>query len=240
MPTTAVKPNEVWRNFWTRDGGLVEAVIEVEQEPRHHIDFVNDYTRIITIRMPPGDTTLAHRHTKDTIVVILMEDGIDFINDVMGCDPQQGRMEFGQVGFAPYTTQPCVHKITNLSPKHMFVVNVEILDKRPPISQSNPFAASFHTLVREQDNCRVYKLSLKPREAVAVSYPFFYVLVVLQGGHIRTFLKDVGEAIQTDQKDAFVDEDHKMGDCQFKEPCHDVRITNIGNKLFEAYICELI
>jgi hypothetical protein len=169
-----------------------------------------------------------------------MEDGIDFINDVMGCDPQKGRMEFGQVGYAPYTSQPCVHKITNLSPKQMFVVNVEVLSKKPPISQSKPFTAPFHTLVREQDNCRVYKLSLKPGETVSVSYLFFYVLVVLQSGHVRTFLKDVRGTIRTDQEDVFWDEDLKMGDCHWKEPCHDVRISNTGNTLFEAYICELI
>lgn len=231
MPeTAAANANDVWKNLWLRDGGLVEHVIEIEQEPRHHIDFLNDYVRIITIRMPPGDTTLAHRHTKDTIILILMEDGIDFINDVMGCDPEKGRMEFGQVGFAPYTSQPCVHKITNLSPKHFFVVNVEILKKRPSISQGEPLTAPFHTLVREQDNCRIYKLSLKPGETASVSYLFFYVLVVLRGGRIRTFLKE----------DIFWDEDLKMGDTHWKEPCHDVRITNTGNNLFEAHICELI
>ena len=80
MPTEAVNSGvseaEVWKqNIWKRDDGTVENVIEIEQEPRHHIGFVNDYTKIITIKMAPNDTTLAHRHTKDTIIVILMEDG---------------------------------------------------------------------------------------------------------------------------------------------------------------------
>lgn len=61
--------------LWEKDDGDAEEVIEIEREPRHHIDFTNHYTRIITIKMAPNDTTLAHRHTKDTIIVVLMEDG---------------------------------------------------------------------------------------------------------------------------------------------------------------------
>lgn len=79
MPAGVLNPSisdELWRqSAWTKDDGTVENVIEIEHEPRHHVDFVNDFTKIIAIKMPPNDTTLAHRHTKDTIVVICMEDG---------------------------------------------------------------------------------------------------------------------------------------------------------------------
>jgi hypothetical protein len=61
---------------WQREDGRIEKIVEIEEEPRHLIDFVSDYTRIITTRMPPNDTTLAHRHTKDTIIIICMEDGM--------------------------------------------------------------------------------------------------------------------------------------------------------------------
>lgn len=72
-PSKKAKCAEVWK----RDDGD-EEVIDIEQEPRHHIDFVNEFTKIITIKMTPNDTTLAHRHNKDTIVVVLMEDGTSF------------------------------------------------------------------------------------------------------------------------------------------------------------------
>lgn len=64
---------------WQMENGRIEKIVEIEDEPRHLIDFVSGYTRIITTRMPPNDTTLAHRHTRDTIIIICMENGMLFM-----------------------------------------------------------------------------------------------------------------------------------------------------------------
>ena len=138
-------------------------------------------------------------------------------------------MTFGQVGFAPYTSNPCVHKISNLSPTEMFVINVEIL-KRPPLFQPDPLVASFHALVNEQKGCRVYKLCLQPGESALVSYHFFYVRVVLKGGIVRNELHD----------GLWWNEELRMGDSEWKEPREKMRITNVGNSVYEAYLCELV
>jgi len=70
--------DEIWKSqTWANPDGTKEDIIEVEDEPRHNIDFVNSSTKIITIKFPPKDTTLAHRHEKDTIIIILMKDGED-------------------------------------------------------------------------------------------------------------------------------------------------------------------
>ena len=68
--------DEIWKSqTWANPDGTKEDIIEVEDEPRHNIDFVNKHTKIITIKFPPKDTTLAHRHEKDTIIIILMKNG---------------------------------------------------------------------------------------------------------------------------------------------------------------------
>lgn len=230
--------SEIWkRDVWTKPDGSSEAVIELEQEPRHHVSFVNDFTKIITIRMEPNDTTLAHRHQSDTIIIICMEGGVDFINDVMGCaQPQVGRMEFGQLGFAPYTQKPCVHKITNLSPAPFFVVNVEVLAARPPVTQRDPLQAEHHALVKEQSICRIYKLSLEPGQSTTVTYAFFYVRVALRGGQL------IENKLTSSSNKTVVQwtENLPMGDSQWLEPCVDRTITNKGDSLYEAYICEYI
>ena len=223
---------EIWKsNVWKKVDGSVEPVIELDDEPHHHVSFVNDYTKIITIKMEPHDTTLAHRHAKDTIIFICMENGVDFINDVMGCLPQMGHMEFGQVGFGPYTTNPCVHKITNITPTPFFVVNVEVL-RKPPITQNEVLKVDCHTLVKEQPNCRVYKLSLKPGESTDVTYGFFYVQVVLRGSEIKTMLMEDDSLSWT--------ESFKMGDSEWKEPRLKHTIKNVGKSVYEAYICEFV
>ena len=160
-----------------------------------------------------------------------MEKGVDFINDMLGCLPQLGRMEFGQVGFGPYTSKPCVHKITNITEAPFFVVNVEVLNK-PPLTQKQYLKADGHTLVKEQLNCRVYKLSLKPGESTRVTYGFFYVRVVLKGGKIKNILTEDDSISWT--------ENLKMGDSEWKEPRLDHTIKNVGKSMYEAYICELV
>ena len=140
-------------------------------------------------------------------------------------------MEFGQVGFAPYADKPCVHKITNLTEAPFFVVNVEVLNK-PPLTQSEILKADCHTLVKQQENCRIYKISLEPGQTTTpVTYGFFYVRVVLKGSLIQNTLKE---------DSVYWNESLEMGDSHWKEPCVDLSITNLGASVFEAYICELI
>ena len=79
------KTLDPWMNPEWDQSGVVEKVVDVEQEPRHDISFVNEYTKLMTIKMPPGDTTIAHRHEKDTIIFVLMEDGTIFHDDRVVC-----------------------------------------------------------------------------------------------------------------------------------------------------------
>ena len=222
--------SEIWKSqTWANLDGTKEDIIEVEEEPRHHIDFVNSHTKIITIKFPPKDVTQAHRHEKDTIIIILMKDGIDFINDVLGVGPQKGHMKFGQVGFAPFTKSPCVHKITNLSDEDMFCINVEVHDT-PPLVSDKELSLSNHSLLMTQYNCRVYSFKLDTGEREVVSYPFFYVRVIVKGGKVKIG-QNKGEGLAWE-------ETHEVGESLWKEPCENVAVTNTGDEPYEAYICE--
>ena len=107
---------------------------------------------------------------------------------------------------------------------------MEVRD-RPPLTQSQALRADYHTLVKEQDNCRIYKLSLRPGGRVTVSYAFFHVRVVLRGGDaIQNTLSD---SVQWKERLA-------MGDAEWKEPCANLTVQNLGDAVYEAYICELI
>lgn len=46
--------------------GLIAAQVPLEQEPRHHLEFANEWLRVISPQIPPGDTTLEHLHTMMT------------------------------------------------------------------------------------------------------------------------------------------------------------------------------
>mmetsp|Transcript_15072 Transcript_15072/g.43773 ORF Transcript_15072/g.43773 Transcript_15072/m.43773 type:complete len:161 (-) Transcript_15072:143-625(-) len=158
-----------------------------------------------------------------------MKDGIDFINDVLGTGPQKGHMNFGQLGFAPFTKSPCVHKITNLSDEDMFCINVEVHDT-PPLVQEAALDLPHHTLKMTQYNCRVYSLTLEPGEKVDVTYAFFYVCVIVRGGKVKV--------AHAKGKGLSWEENHKVGESLWKDPCADMQLTNMGKETYEAYICE--
>lgn len=48
-----------------------EVVVPVHEEPRHHLVFETSGTRVLDVRIPPGDTTLFHTHS-DPILYVTM------------------------------------------------------------------------------------------------------------------------------------------------------------------------
>jgi len=127
--------------------------------------------------------------------------------------------------------KPLVHKITNKSKKELYCIDAEVL-KSPPITSPLPLIAEHHTMIKERDRCRVYKLSLEPGQTVTVSYPFFYLSIVLQGSKIKTTIGGTLPHSITYSKSSV------LGDEAWCTPTLDVTITNVGSNTFEQFIAE--
>ena len=56
--TTSLLPK---KDTWLLPSGEEEEIVDVGDEARHEVVISNDYTRIMKISFPPGDTTTAHR-----------------------------------------------------------------------------------------------------------------------------------------------------------------------------------
>jgi len=153
---------------------------------------------------------------------------------VKGFDPECDCMEFGEIRYGTHKSdKPLVHKITNQSNKPLFAIDAEVL-KCPPITNPFPLVAEKHELVKTREKCRCYKLILKPGESVCVSYPFFHLQVVLKGGTIKTELSATGE----NTIGLAWEQDYKIGDLKWMEPCMNVKQTNIGKSTYELYLAE--
>lgn len=126
--------------------------------------------------------------------------------------------------------KPLVHKITNKSDQPMFCIDAEIL-MSPPIISPIPLIAEHHTLIKERDRCRVYKLSLMAGESVTVCYPFFYLSIVLRGSRIKTSCCSAGLSLSWERTTA-------IGDNEWCTPAIDITITNLGEETYEQFIAE--
>ena len=127
--------------------------------------------------------------------------------------------------------KPLVHKITNKTNQEMFCIDAEVL-KSPPVTCPLPLVAEHHTLIKTRDKCRVYKLELEPNQSVKVSYPFFYLSIVLKGSNVSTEVGSGGGQSISWEKEL------QKGDTEWSTPSLNLTITNKGPTKFEQYIAE--
>lgn len=220
--------------FWKLEDGTLEEILEVADEPCHFVALANEYTRVLKVKFVPGYTTLAHRHAEDSLYYFLVEDGLKVVNHVKGSAPQCDCMDFGEVRFGNHKEdKPLVHKITNMCDKDMFCIDAEVI-KRPPIISAIPLVAEYHELIKTREKCRVYHFTLGPRQSTIVTYAFFYLNIVLRGSTIKTGLGGSADG----SGGISWEEETKMGDTHWKEPCVNMRIENLGSTVYEAFISE--
>jgi putative dehydrogenase len=214
-------------DLWEFADGTREEIVEVGNEPRHRVVLANDYVRALRVSFPPNDTTLAHRHAEDSLYFFLV-DNLQVVNFVKGSEPGCDCMEFGEVRYGTHKSdKPLVHKITNKSNTAMLCVDAEVL-KQPPVTCLTGLVAEKHELIKTRDKCRVYKLTLEPGESVNVTYPFFHLSVILQGGTIR---KEIAGPIHWNEVSV-------TGDIAWKEPLTAMIKTNSGDATFIEFIAE--
>jgi len=217
-------------DVWILPDGTKETIVDCFDECCHHGVIANDYTRVLKARIDSKGCARAHRHSEKSVYFFLTEGGIDFENHVKGSDPFLDSAEFGEVRIVGHSQEnPLVHRLRNTTEKALVCVDAEIL-KRPPVvlSKDEPLVAEHHVLTQSTDSCRVYKLTLQPNESVSVTYPFFYLTVVLKGSTVK---REIGGGISWESV-------HESRDVEWNSPSVGITITNTGNAVFEQYIAE--
>ena len=212
--------------------GTTEQIVDIAQEPKHHLLFSNEHARVFEALIPSKEGTLCHRHSEDSIFIFLTPGGIDVKNYVQGSDcAKLEHMDFGEIRSGAYKSerQPLIHKLTNDSTDLARILDIELL-QQPPITAKEEMVAEFHELMKVTDKCRIYKLVLNPNEKASVTYPFFHSSVVLRSSEIETVIPGPG--------DVRWKRTLEIGHIQWKEPMVGVELTNTGNSTFEQYIIE--
>jgi hypothetical protein len=114
----------------------------------------------------------------------------------------------------------------------MFCIDAEVLQS-PPVISPIPLIAEHHTLIKTRDKCRVYQLRLDPGTSVTVTYPFFYLSIVLKGSAIRTKLETSGSGAGISWDKSMV-----LGDVEWHAPTVGITQANVGSTVFEQFIAE--
>lgn len=160
--------------------GLVSAQVPLEQEPRHHLEFSNEFLRVISPQIPPGDTTLEHIHTHDDATVCIhgsetraKQPGADWGAVGMVCMP-------GRIGVTQYTGEPRSHTVQNLGTGVYHLLLVENL-KESGWSDFGPVTVPGVKMTRENRSFRIYETELSGSSGVPHSHAVPTIVVLVSG-----------------------------------------------------------
>jgi len=139
---------------------IIAAQVPLSQEPRHRITFENAQLRILDVNVPPGDTSLDHRHDFD-IVTVSMTGGTDTRLQSTGqpWSPVRPPRPLGNATVAEYTGKPESHRIENVGKSAYQLFAVENL-RASGWSTTPALSRPATTLTTESRAFRIYDVRL--------------------------------------------------------------------------------
>lgn len=159
---------------------LTSAQVPVEQEPRHHLAFENEFVVVLEPQIPAGDTTLEHLHAHDDATVCIHGSSVrarppggDWSNPGMVCVP-------GAVGLTEYTGKSRSHTVQNVGSGVYHLTLAENL--RPSDWTSfEAITVAGMKVVKENRAFRAYDVQLSDGAIPAHSHPVPTVVIVVSG-----------------------------------------------------------
>src|SRR3954451_6265612 len=206
--------------------------VEVRDEPRHRRRFEDEFVRVYDVLVPPGDTTLFHRHVEDTFYVAVNEATVH--DTTYGeSEGRTGTAPAGTVLCRPHRTRPLTHQVHNVGQGDMRLIGAEIKAAAPGRAGATTAPAALdaagHQLVLERERLRVYQLDLEPGATTgAIQYPFASLTVFLTIATLETRTADGGRSVAV----------HAPADVIWRPAALAATITNVGEEPLRAVVGE--
>jgi quercetin dioxygenase-like cupin family protein len=200
----------------------LQSSVPVEKEPRHHLKFENQRTRVFDVVIPPGDETLFHTHSNDYVFVMIGDATLKA--EVMGSSPSDLIVKNGEVR---YTKATLTHRVKNVGNADFRNITIEVLGSAAGAGAQLP-ALSGHTLVLENDRVRVERVILEPGQSTGVhTHTLAGLGVSVSGGMIEI---ETGGQKQTSNL--------KPGEFRWRDGAVTHSLKNVGKTRFEAVDIE--
>ncbi len=205
-----------------------QAAVPVEQEPRHRVVFQNQTVRIYDCLIPPGDITLFHTHSFDSVTVVVS--GGKARNEFVGKPPLEGEPVTGASMFAKATNAPYTHRLTNIGTTPLRFVVPELLSSSsggvPAVLKTLPG----HFLLFENDRVTVYRILVDPNQSTGIrsrTLPWLRVSI----SQSKIAVEGPGKNPETLET--------RAGDFRWHDGVTNDAIKNIGSTKYHAIEIEL-
>lgn len=223
MPTT---PNPA---ISTAADCATDSYVEVRDEPRHYPRFENAYARVYDVRFGPGEQSLYHRHSVDTLYVAVYPTRV--YDQSYGEDGGvTHELPAGLCGCRPHGREPLIHRVRNDGAGLMQMIGAEH-KASPPVVAEQPLQAPYHRAVDDPFNgqsIRCYRIELEPGQSTGlVSYGFSGLLVAISDATVA-----IGDGSRT-QVVSFAPGVHIWQEGPFQR-----QLVNVGSTRFCAVLGE--
>ena len=203
---------------------LLAQPVDVKNEPRHHNVFENEYVRILDVHIPPGDTSLFHKHSLPSIFLSLsnVKSGSQVITENRNAPARQQ----GNISFEDFTLGARIHRVWN-SDSHLefHPMDIELLRIKPEVVEPTLKDEALQ-LVFDVAQARAYRFYVSTRSDKTLSAVKVPLLIVC--------LSDTEPGIEVNGKTF-----HKKGDFIFIQPQQVHHYINHDEKSIELAVIEI-
>jgi len=145
-------------------------VVEIEQEPRHHLVIQNEFVRGFAVEIAPHDRTLCHRHPHDYLLYVAL--GAEIVSAARDEEPK--RLSYSD-GECELSSAGLVHVVENLSDTPFRNVVVELLlgaaslrrGARPDVIRGEARVAP----IFDDERAAIFSIEIEPGAEIEVSGP---------------------------------------------------------------------
>lgn len=160
-----------------------QRVVEVRDEPFHRPVFQNKHIRLLDVIIPPGDTSLYHRHYLPSAFVFLEQTDIGMQD--LGANPGQLITTLGQTWFNGYEKGAQIHRAwTNDKKIILHAIDIEILDFDPADADKSLNHPAVE-LLSESAPLRIYRVKISGNEKTTLQLNNNPVVIIPYTGDIK-------------------------------------------------------
>jgi quercetin dioxygenase-like cupin family protein len=145
-------------------------VVEIENEPRHHLVIANQFVRAFAVEIAPRERTLCHRHPNDYLLYVAL--GSEIISAARDEKPKRLNYRDGECEMSP---AGLIHIVENLGDAPFRNVVVELLPKAGALPRgSDPqkiAGAIVSRRVFDDSRAAIFEIEVEPGARLAVSGP---------------------------------------------------------------------
>ena len=109
------------------NSAAAQKVVAERDEPHHKVVFENEYIRLVEGHVPDHDTTLAHIHSANSVVVFLSKSTLGI--QLTGEKPVVTEVSPGDMVYRAYGDKPITHIVWNQSKPVLHFIVVEMTKK---------------------------------------------------------------------------------------------------------------